>query len=318
MNTTALRSLRLTRRFDASAERVFDAWLDPATAGRWLFATDNGEMVDVTIDARVGGRFSFTRRDGEDVEHVGEYLEIDRPRRLVFTFAVPKFDPAVTRVTLDITPVGKGCELVLTHEDVLPDWADATQQGWGMILGHLAENLHQQPTRQLVAPDTLRFERLLPGPIERVWAYLTESEKRGQWLSSGAMGLSVGSRFELHFHHVELSRTPVPAPQRFKDHADGVTSQHQITACDPPRLLGFTWGNPAQPSEVRFELTPQGDEVRLVVTHSRLQPGDMATTSGGWHTHLDVLADRLAGRQPQPFWPIFSRHLAHYEQAGNA
>ena len=95
-------------------------------------------------------------------------------------------------------------------------------------------------------------------------------------------------------------------------------SSQTLAACDPPRLLGFTWGNPAQPSEVRFELTPQGNEVRLVVTHSRLQPGDMATTSGGWHTHLDVLADRLAGRQPQPFWPIFSRHLAHYEQAGNA
>jgi uncharacterized protein YndB with AHSA1/START domain len=315
-HTTALRSLRLTRHFDASAERVFDAWLDPATAGRWLFATDSGEMLNVEIDPRVGGRFSFTRRDGEDVEHVGEYLEIDRPRRLVFTFAVPKYDPAVTRVTLDITPVGQGCELVLTHEDVLPEWSDATQQGWGMILGHLEENLRNHPPRQRLAADTIRFERLLPGPIERVWAYLTESEKRGQWLSSGAMELRIGSEFELHFHHIELSRTPVAAPARFKDHADGVTSRHQVTACDPPRLLGFTWGDPAQPSEVRFELAPQGDQVRLVVTHSRLQPADIAGTSGGWHTHLDVLYDRLAGRLPQPFWPIANRLVDRYERAG--
>ncbi|RDI99925.1 SRPBCC domain-containing protein [Dyella solisilvae] len=142
MTQAVLRSLRVTHRFTASAEREFDAWLDPATAGRWLFATDTGEMVHVGIDARVGGRFCFTdRRDGVDVDHVGEYLEIERPHRLVFTFAVPRYSTAHTRVSIDITPWGAGCELVLTHEEVLPEWAEATQRGWGDILGRLDESL---------------------------------------------------------------------------------------------------------------------------------------------------------------------------------
>src|ERR1700694_1259611 len=96
----------VTRRFDFPIERVFDAWLDPVRAGKFLFATPTGKMVRVEIDARVGGAFTFTdRRDGEDVEHIGTYLEIDRPRRLVFTFAVPKYSGQFTRVSIDLKPL---------------------------------------------------------------------------------------------------------------------------------------------------------------------------------------------------------------------
>jgi uncharacterized protein YndB with AHSA1/START domain len=133
--------LVVRQEFDSLPERVFDAWLDPADAGKWLFATDTGEMVRVEIDARVGGRFVFVRRDGEDVEHTGEYLEIDRPRRLVFTFSVPKYSAVVTRVSIDIAPSGAGCELTLTHENVLPEWLEPTRSGWTGILGHLAKCL---------------------------------------------------------------------------------------------------------------------------------------------------------------------------------
>jgi uncharacterized protein YndB with AHSA1/START domain len=142
MATEKLASLQVVRRFEANAERVFDAWLDPKTAGQWLFAHDSREMIRVEIDPRVGGSFNFTRRDSDgDVEHVGEYLEIDRPRRLVFTFSVPKFAKQITRVTVDIEPLDSGCELTLSHTDVLPEWASASEAGWGMILNSLARTL---------------------------------------------------------------------------------------------------------------------------------------------------------------------------------
>jgi uncharacterized protein YndB with AHSA1/START domain len=128
--------VRVTRRFGASPERVFDAWFDAGTAGQWLFATASGQMVRVAIDARVGGAFAFVdRRDGEDIEHAGEYLEIERPRRIVFTFAVPKYSPDFTRVIVDIAPLATGCELALTHE-LHPDWADhASRVGLAATLG---------------------------------------------------------------------------------------------------------------------------------------------------------------------------------------
>lgn len=134
--------LTVTHRYAAPAERVFDAWLDPAVARRFLFTAPGGEVVRCDIDARPGGRFTIVdRRDGGDIEHVGAYLVVDRPRRLVFTFAVPQFDPTETTVSIDIEADGDGCRLTLTHTDVPPEWVEQDREGWTMILGALATAL---------------------------------------------------------------------------------------------------------------------------------------------------------------------------------
>lgn len=128
-------TVQVTRHFDFSAEQVFDAWLDPDKAGKFLFKTPDGMMQQVEITPCVGGTFNFTeRRDDEDVEHVGKYLEINRPHRLVFTFGVPKYSDEMTVVTIAITPDGNGCNVSLLHEGVLPEWAARTEGGWGKIL----------------------------------------------------------------------------------------------------------------------------------------------------------------------------------------
>jgi uncharacterized protein YndB with AHSA1/START domain len=136
--------VRVGRRFRASPERVFDAFLDPKTAGRFMFSTPEGEMVRAEIDARVGGRYVFTdRRGGEEVEHFGEYLEIDRPRRLVFTFSVGRDSTEADRVSLEVTPLETGCEVSLTHETD-PEWAeyvDRTAAAWSGMLDGLAASI---------------------------------------------------------------------------------------------------------------------------------------------------------------------------------
>ena len=132
--------VQVSHTFSASAERVFDAWLDPTRLGKWLFTTPGGEMVHVSVEPRVGGCFNVTeRRDGEDVEHIGEFVEIDRPRRLVFLFQVPKFGPGRDRVAVDITPAGNGCTATITHELAPADaeMKDGVIDGWTKILAGL-------------------------------------------------------------------------------------------------------------------------------------------------------------------------------------
>lgn len=134
-------NVTVKHRFAASAERVYDAWLDPEKARRFLYATATGEIVRCDIDASVGGRFAIVaRRNGEDVLHEGTYLELHRPRRIVFTLRVPKYSPDEDRVTIDIKPLAQGCMLTLTTQTA-DEWAGDTQLGWTMILDVLDETL---------------------------------------------------------------------------------------------------------------------------------------------------------------------------------
>ncbi|MGH2550447.1 MAG: SRPBCC family protein, partial [Thermomicrobiales bacterium] len=144
MTTAEPTIVQVKREFVASPERVFDAWLDPARAGKWLFATPGGEMLQVEIDARVGGHFLIVeRRPDGDADHYGTYLEIDRPRRLVFLFTTERYSVEGDRVTIDIVPTSSGCELTLTQV-MSPQWieyADRTKSGWTMILESLVREL---------------------------------------------------------------------------------------------------------------------------------------------------------------------------------
>src|SRR5215470_13975131 len=130
-------SLSIDQGYGVPAERVYDAFLDPRMAGKWLFATASHQMARVEIDARVGGAYCFTdREDGREVAHAGVYLELVRPRRLVFTLSVEGHPQAVTRVTTDIIPLAQRCALTLTHENLPSDRTRYMEARWtGMLYG---------------------------------------------------------------------------------------------------------------------------------------------------------------------------------------
>lgn len=166
------------------------------------------------------------------------------------------------------------------------------------------------PHAVLTEPATLELRRLLPGPIERVWSFLTDGDLRRRWLAAGAMELAVGAPFELVWRNDELTDPPGTRPADFgPEHR----MQSRITEVDPPRLLSFTWTGSG---DVTFRLEPQGTQVLLTVVHRRVPDrATLLSVSAGWHAHLDVLASRANGTPPaQPHWDHFVRLKAAYDR----
>lgn len=164
--------------------------------------------------------------------------------------------------------------------------------------------------------STVRFERLLPGPIERVWRYIVDGDSRRRWLCAGDIPATAGARTEMHFHNASLSEAPdIEPPAKYRDMPEKLSFAGRVTACKPPRMIAHTWEFEGEESEVCYELEPVGDKVRLVLTHRRLGSGeDLLSVSGGWHTHLDILAAVLAGDDPPPFWKAHAHNENIYRE----
>lgn len=149
----------------------------------------------------------------------------------------------------------------------------------------------------LIERKVLKIQRLLPGPIERVWSYLTESELRRKWLAAGDMVLAPGAEFEFTWRNNELTDPPGTLPE-------GASAEHSMRCrfleVDAPHLLKFTWG---VASEVTFTLEPAGEDVLLTVLHRGAPDRNvLLSVSSGWHMHLDVLVAAMTGTRTGPFW----------------
>lgn len=167
---------------------------------------------------------------------------------------------------------------------------------------------------RLTGETTLELVRLLPGPIERVWAFLTESDKRAQWLCAGETELRKGGKIVMDFDHARLSKSPPPA--KYEDQQQ-VRFEGEVLAVDPPRLLSFSWPDVDGPgTEVTITLETAGDQVRLHLVHKRVPAGEHRIgAAAGWHAHLDILGDVLAGRPAPDFWPHHMALEDHYAGA---
>ena len=137
----------VTGLFSVPRERVFEAFLDKKMIGRFMFGPEirEEEIISLQNEPRVGGSFTYVvRRQDKTFTHTGDYIEIDRPHRLVFTWSV-KEDPAniQSRIDIEILPVIDGCELTLQHE--MPhgqeDFVEKSKVAWGKMIDKLTEIL---------------------------------------------------------------------------------------------------------------------------------------------------------------------------------
>ena len=161
----------------------------------------------------------------------------------------------------------------------------------------------------LTEPATVTIQRLLPGPIDRVWAYLTDERLRRQWLGAGKMEMRVGAPFEIIWRNGELTS---PSGERPPGFSEEHRMQSRITELDPPHRLTFAW---AGSGDVTMELAAKGDDVLLTVIHRRLpDPKTILGVSTGWHAHLDLLAVRIRGQKAPPFWDEMVRLRKEYDR----
>ena len=178
--------------------------------------------------------------------------------------------------------------------------ADLSEQNgaYGIVTGH----------------GTIRFERLLPGPIERVWAFLFEPEKRRLWFGGGAMSSIAGDDIELIFNNSQLTENDEPPPPRNEPYNKEIHMHGRMLAFNPPSLLAFTFGESNdQYSEVRFDLATVDQNVRMILTHTKLESREaLLSVAAGWHTHVGILIDLLNGRTTPGFWKTHTRLEAEY------
>lgn len=164
--------------------------------------------------------------------------------------------------------------------------------------------------------STIRFVRLLPGPIERVWRFIVDDDKRRRWLCGGDIPAAVGEPTTMRFDNASLSdEDDIEPPERFGELPARMSFHGTVTACEPPKMIAHTWVFDGDESEVTYELEAVGDQVRLVLTHRRLASDEeVLDTSGGWHAHLEILAAALERRPRPAFWKTHARADALYRE----
>lgn len=161
-----------------------------------------------------------------------------------------------------------------------------------------------------VEPTTLHIQRLLPGPVERVWAYLVDGELRRKWLAGGPLDARAGGAFSFVWRNDDLTRPPGTRPEGVPEE---ITMDGQVLAIDAPHRLEISWGDSG--GSVLFELDRRGERVMLTIVHRRLaERGSQLNIGAGWHMHLDIMAAVLAGDRPPSFWDGWGRLRAAYEQ----
>ena len=300
--------------------RVWAALTEPKVLANWL--------GDVELDLRVGGAYIIRFRKLA-VVMTGRIVALESGRLLEYTWQ-ENYGMPQSKVRWEVVPADTGCRLILSHSftsecmlkeilgfaggwhaflNAVPaaaagrfvEYADESELEAGYRARYLA-NVPKESNAQFLKFPGVRFERLLPGPIERVWEHLTDTRNLNAWFGDKS--------------NIEPRRGG--AVRLMDGHIRGT-----ITQWHPPRLLSYTWNvfSPGDPpdaasaypeSYLTFALQPQGDQVLLTLTHLPVLERFEKQNAMGWHTFLDILTDVLEGRQARTRQEYSVRNSARY------
>lgn len=154
MNKFSTITLTMTRNFDVASEKVFDAWLNPDMMKKWFFTLEGTNKV-AQNNPQVGGAWEIIdQRDGTEYRAIGEYLEVDSPQKLVFTFKMPQFSDTEDTITVELKELHEGSEMTFSQHIVVPhekNWTefdienaieeshDGSEHGWNLMFMGLKE-----------------------------------------------------------------------------------------------------------------------------------------------------------------------------------
>lgn len=154
MNNYSTTTLTMIRSFDVVSETVFDAWLNPEMMRKWFFTLEGTNKM-AQNNPQMGGTWEIIdRRDGKDYRAIGEYLEIDPPTKLVFTFKMPQFSETEDTITVELKALQKGCEMTFSQKIIVPheeqwtpadiekalgEYRDGSEHGWNLMFMGLKE-----------------------------------------------------------------------------------------------------------------------------------------------------------------------------------
>ncbi len=157
---------------------------------------------------------------------------------------------------------------------------------------------------RVINEHSIRFERTLPAGVSEVWKYFTETDLLPKWLATASLEPRLGGRVELNFDQAVM--------QERSEKSSRIIGL--INGFDPGRKLAFSWMDTSNDldSAVSVEMSAEGGQTSLVLTHSRLPQERMHEFMAAWHAHLDVLAARLKNIVPPDFSRRFKQVAGKY------
>ena len=171
---------------------------------------------------------------------------------------------------------------------------------------------------EITEGGALRFVRLLPGPIERVWSFFADSEKRALWLAGGEIGQAPGAKMTFEFDHSRITPHADDLPPEKYAGSGNTVMEGKIRVYEPPHKMVFSWPGPGDEEATEVSVTlseTEGGKVRLELIHAGIESwSDLIGASAGWHVHMDIMHAHMEARVPDPFWATHTESEADYEK----